>query len=149
MGIFDFVKEVGANVFDTDANAAENIKQHLDIKMSGIDNLDVQFDDGTVTLCGDCANQATKDQAMLIAGNIAGVQKVNADGMTVPPPKPEAPPEPAVEFYEIVSGDTLGGIAKKFYGDASKYVKIFEANRDIIEDANVIFPGQKIRIPKD
>ncbi len=51
------------------------------------------------------------------------------------------------EFYEIVSGDTLGGVAKKFYGKASAYMKIFEANKDIISDPNKIYPGQKIRIP--
>ena len=55
MGLFDFVKDVGRQIFDTDAEAADNIKQHLEIKTTGLSNLDVQFDDGTVTLCGDCA----------------------------------------------------------------------------------------------
>ena len=50
----------------------------------------------------------------------------------------EEPEEEAkVEFYEIVSGDTLGGIAKKYYGSAGKYMKIFEANRDIIDDPQI------------
>jgi nucleoid-associated protein YgaU len=48
----------------------------------------------------------------------------------------------------IKSGDTLSAIAKQFYGDPNKYPKIFEANREVIKDANLIFPGQKIRIPK-
>ena len=42
-----------------------------------------------------------------------------------------------------------GGIAKKYYGSAGKYMKIFEANRDIISDPNKIYPGQKIKIPLD
>ena len=63
-------------------------------------------------------------------------------------PKPEEPEEKS-EIYEIVSGDTLGGIAKKYYGKAGAYMKIFEANRDIISDPNKIYPGQKIRIPLD
>ena len=46
-----------------------------------------------------------------------------------------------------MSGDTLGAIAKRFYGNPSKYTKIFEANKDIISDPNKIYPGQKIRIP--
>ncbi len=148
MGLFDFVKDVGRQLFETDAEAADNIKQHLEIKTTGLSNLDVQFDDGTVTICGDCATPAVREQAILIAGNVKGVTKVIADDLKAPAPKPEEPKEKA-EVYEIVSGDTLGAIAKRYYGKASKYMKIFEANRDIIDDPNKIYPGQKIRIPLD
>ena len=148
MGLFDFVKDVGRQIFDTDAEAADNIKQHLEIKTHGISNLDVKFDDGTVTLCGDCASPAVREQAILLTGNIQGVEKIIADDLHAPEPKPEEPEEKA-EVYEIVSGDTLGAIAKRYYGKASLYTKIFEANRDIIEDPNKIYPGQKIRIPLD
>jgi len=146
MGLFDFVKDVGRQVFDTDAEAADNIKEELEIRTSGLSNLDVKFDDGVVTICGDCTNAAVRDSAILIAGNVQGVEKVVADDLKAPPPPPEEPEE-KVEFYEIVSGDTLGAIAKKFYGKSSKYMAIFEANRDIISDPNKIYPGQKIRIP--
>ncbi|MGB5492377.1 MAG: peptidoglycan-binding protein LysM [Woeseiaceae bacterium] len=148
MGLFDFVKDVGRQVFNTDSEAADNIKQHLEIKTSGLKDLTVEFDDGVATICGECKNQAVRDQAILIAGNIKGVEKVVADDLKAPPPKPEEPEEKA-EIYEIVSGDTLGGIAKKYYGSAGKYMKIFEANREIIKDPNKIYPGQKIRIPLD
>ncbi|MDJ0794888.1 MAG: peptidoglycan-binding protein LysM [Woeseiaceae bacterium] len=148
MGLFDFVKDVGRQIFDTDAEAADNIKQHLEIKTHGLSNLEVAFDDGTVTLCGDCASPAVREQAILITGNIQGVEKIVADDLRAPEPKPEEPEEKA-EVYEIVSGDTLGAIAKRYYGKASMYTKIFEANRDIIEDPNKIYPGQKIRIPLD
>ncbi len=148
MGLFDFVKDVGRQIFDTDAEAADNIKQHLEIKTSGLSNLDVQFDDGTVTICGDCTSEAVRERAILIAGNVQGVEKVVADDLRAPKPKPEEPKEKA-EIYEIVSGDTLGAIAKRYYGNASKYTKIFEANKDIISDPNKIYPGQKIRIPLD
>jgi nucleoid-associated protein YgaU len=148
MGLFDFVKDVGRQIFDTDAEAADNIKNHLEVKTHGLSNLDVKFDDGVVTLCGDCKNEAVRDQAILIAGNIQGVEKVIADDLKAPEPTPEEPQE-KVEIYEIVSGDTLGAIAKRYYGKASAYMKIFEANRDIIDDPNRIYPGQKIRIPLD
>lgn len=148
MGLFDFVKDVGRQVFNTDSEAADNIRQHLEIKTSGIKNITVDFDDGVATICGDCVNQATRDNAVLMVGNIKGVEKVVADDLTFPEPKPEEPEEKA-EVYEIVSGDTLGGIAKKYYGKASQYMRIFEANRDIISDPNKIYPGQKIRIPLD
>ena len=148
MGLFDFVKDVGRQIFDTDAEAADTIKNHLEVKTHGLSNLEVEFDDGTVTLCGDCSNQAVREQAILIAGNIQGVEKIVADDLRAPEPKPEEPEEKA-EIYEIVGGDTLGAIAKRYYGNASKYTKIFEANKDIISDPNKIYPGQKIRIPLD
>ncbi len=49
--------------------------------------------------------------------------------------------------YTVKSGDTLSGIAKQFLGDASKYQKIFEANRDILSDPDRIKPGQVLKIP--
>jgi nucleoid-associated protein YgaU len=51
------------------------------------------------------------------------------------------------KYYIIESGDTLSKIAKQYYGDANQYPKIFDANREVIKGANLIFPGQKIRIP--
>jgi len=148
MGLMDFAKHVGRQIFDTDAEAADNIKEHLDIKLSGLKNLDVQFDDGVATISGECPNEATKNSAILIAGNIKGVEKVIADGLTFPPPKAKEEQE-KVEFYEIVSGDTLGGIAKRYYGKASLYTRIHEANKELIPDPNKIYPGQKIKIPLD
>lgn len=148
MGLFDFVTDVGRQIFDTDNEAADNIKELLEVRTTGLSNLEVAFDDGVVTVCGDCQNAAIRDQAILIAGNVKGVTKVVADDLKAPPPKPEEPEE-KIEFYEIASGDTLGAIAKKFYGKSSRYMKIFEANREIISDPNKIYPGQKIRIPLD
>ncbi len=152
MGFFDFVKDAGRQLFNTDAEAADNIKEHLEVKTSGIRNIDVKFDDGVATICGDCVNQATKDSAVLMVGNIKGVEKVVAEDLKVDAPKPEAPKEPEVQadYYTIEKGDTLGAIAKKHYGKASAYMRIFEANnKDIISDPDKIYPGQKIRIPKD
>jgi nucleoid-associated protein YgaU len=64
--------------------------------------------------------------------------------LKVSPPKPE---EEKVEYYIIQQGDTLSKIAKQYCGDANKYPRIFEANREVIKAAHLIFPGQKIRIP--
>jgi nucleoid-associated protein YgaU len=50
--------------------------------------------------------------------------------------------------YTVVAGDTLSGIAQKYYSDASKWTRIFEANRHQIQDPNHIFPGQVLRIPQ-
>jgi len=50
--------------------------------------------------------------------------------------------------YVVVSGDSLSKIAKRQYGDAQKWPKIYEANRDIIKDPDLIYPGQELRIPE-
>jgi nucleoid-associated protein YgaU len=50
--------------------------------------------------------------------------------------------------YTVVGGDTLSAIAQKFYGDASKWPTIFEANRHQIQNPDNIFPGQLLRIPQ-
>ncbi len=147
MGFMDFMKDVGRQIFDTDDEAADNIKQHLEVKTTGLRNLEVDFDDGVCTIKGECDDQQTKEQAVLIAGNIKGVSKVDADGLRAPKPKAEEVSKD--EFYEIRSGDTLGKIAKQFYGKSSAYMKIFEANREVISDPDKIYPGQKIRIPQE
>jgi nucleoid-associated protein YgaU len=49
--------------------------------------------------------------------------------------------------YTVQAGDTLSGIAKEHLGDAGKYTKIFEANRDVLSDPDKIKPGQVLKIP--
>jgi nucleoid-associated protein YgaU len=64
--------------------------------------------------------------------------------------KPAAPDGNSFKFeqwHEVVSGDTLSKIAKKYYGDPSLYPKIFEANRDVLKNPDLIKVGQKLRIP--
>jgi LysM repeat protein len=148
MSILDFARDLGRQVFDRDDVAADKIKQNLEITMNPISDLSVEYDDGVVTLCGECRSPADRERAILLAGNIEGVEQVVANDLGVRAPKVEEPePEPEGEIYEIQSGDTLSGISKRFYGDAMKYMRIFEANEGIIEDPNRIYPGQKIRIP--
>jgi LysM repeat protein len=50
--------------------------------------------------------------------------------------------------YIVKLGDTLSSISREFYGDASQYLKIFEANRDILRNPNMISPGQELVIPE-
>jgi nucleoid-associated protein YgaU len=50
--------------------------------------------------------------------------------------------------YTVKPGDTLSKIAKAHLGDANAYMKIFEANRDQLQDPNTIKPGQVLRIPQ-
>ena len=53
----------------------------------------------------------------------------------------------AYKSYTIQSGDSLSKIAKREYGDANDWRRIFEANQDVIKDADKIYPGQVIKIP--
>ncbi len=66
------------------------------------------------------------------------------------PPKPgagSADAWDATQWYVVKSGDTLSKIAREFYGDASLYPKIFEANQDQLKSPDLIQVGQKLRIP--
>jgi len=50
--------------------------------------------------------------------------------------------------YTVQSGDTLSAIARQFYGDASLYMKIFEANKSTLTNPDNIAPGQVLHIPE-
>lgn len=56
-------------------------------------------------------------------------------------------PAQTEQTYTVASGDTLSHIARHFYGHASQWHAIFDANRDQIDDPDKIFPGQVLKIP--
>jgi nucleoid-associated protein YgaU len=143
MGLFDFVSDIGKKIFGKDAEAAENIKDYIASENPGIEGLEVSYKDGVVTLGGTAESAAAMEKAVLLAGNIQGVTEVRVDNLTTPAVTEK------VEYYVIKSGDTLSAIAKKYYGNGSLYPRIFEANREVIKNPDLIYPGQKIRIPLD
>jgi nucleoid-associated protein YgaU len=51
------------------------------------------------------------------------------------------------QWYTVVTGDSLSKISKHFYGDGNRWQKIFDANRDQIQDPDLIRPGQRLKIP--
>ncbi len=51
-------------------------------------------------------------------------------------------------IYVVQGGDSLSKISKKFYGDANSWNRIFEANRDVVKNPDLIQPGWKLRIPE-
>ena len=105
-----------------------------------IDGLSVDYDGDTVTVYGQAATVADKEKVVLMLGNIDGVASVD-DRMSV------AVQEPESDFYEVKSGDSLSKIAKEYYGDAHAYNVIFEANRPMLKDPTLIYPGQVLIIP--
>ncbi len=154
MGLFDFVKDIGHKLFTSDADAAKAITDHINANNPGIDSLSVIFKDGKATIIGITKSEEAAQKAVLMAGNVKGVDEVISkidiladDAAEDTAPRQLTEPDD-VDFYIIKSGDTLSKIAREVYGNANLYNKIFEANREVIKDPNLIFPGQKIRIPK-
>ena len=54
----------------------------------------------------------------------------------------------ATRTYTVQPGDSLSKISQQFYGNASEYMKIFEANRNQLDNPNTIRPGQQLIIPE-
>ena len=98
MGIFDFLKDSGKDVDEGKiAEAAEHsIRTALGDQF---ENLSVSFEDGTVTLSGTAASQEAKEKAVLLAGNVRGVDRVNDDQVQVK--EPATKPEQEAVFYTI------------------------------------------------
>lgn len=141
MGLFDFAKDIGKKIFGSEDEAPEKLKEHIEEDNPGISNLEVQVEDGIATLKGEADSPGALEKAILMAGNALGISEVKADEVSAPEQTDE------VQFYEIQKGDSLWKIAKSFYGNGNDYPKIFEANKEVIKDPDLIFPGQKIRIP--
>lgn len=158
MGLFSFIKNAGAKVFGigkTDAEeaaeaaaaelraeeaAARKLEETIrDLELQ-VEGLNVHIDDDKATISGAAYDQATKEKVVLVVGNTDGIATVD-DQMSVENVEPEA------QFHTVVSGDTLGKIAKKYYGNAMKYPVIFEANKPMLKDPDLIYPGQVLRIP--
>lgn len=160
MGLFSFIKEAGEKLFggkaanateNTDAaqpqdtlnaSAAQAIQTYIATQQLGVSDLQVRFDatTGTVTVTGVANTQQDLEKVTLCCGNVANVHAVD-NQMTVSHPEPEA------QYHDVVRGDTLSAIAKKYYGDANKYPVIFEANKPMLSHPDKIYPGQKLRIP--
>jgi nucleoid-associated protein YgaU len=81
-------------------------------------------------------------------GNVQSGGSSTAAAPTAKPTAPPASPTPAPRTYTVVAGDSLSKIAKKLYGDGNKWKRIFEANRDIIKNPDLIRPGQVLKIPE-
>lgn len=144
MGLFDFAKGIGKKVFGTDDDdASKKLQAHIEEDNPGMTNLQVSVEDGVATITGEAESAGALEKAILMAGNAMGIEEVRAGDVVAPESEFE------VQYYEIVKGDSLWKIATKFYGDGNKYKKILAENLQVIKDPDLIFPGQKIRIPMD
>lgn len=162
MGIFDFVTDAGGKlggaVFDMlneDEDISKpttiapermnelrqaNITKSIEALDTEVENLSVAVDGPKATVGGVVNTQQCCEKVILTAGNQHGIAQVDSQ-LEVQNPEPEA------TLYTVQSGDTLGKIAKEFYGNAGSYMKIFEANQPMLTDPNKIYVGQALRIP--
>jgi nucleoid-associated protein YgaU len=106
-----------------------------------IQNGDVREEDGKLFVSGTAQTPYEKD---LLWNEI---KKVGGDEPTDIEASIEVADDSRYHTHTVVRGDTLGHIAKHYYGKANQYPKIFEANRDILDDPNKIRRGQELVIP--
>jgi len=145
MGLFDMF----GKSFDEQVKNAMN---DIGSTTPGVSGLQAEVRGKVITLKGkaesrEAANLAMQklDQAVKAENIVNAIEVVKK-----PEPVAEPAPEPvsAERFYEVVAGDTLGAISQKYYGKASQYMKIFEANKDILDNPDLIKVGQKLKIPE-
>ena len=152
MGIFSFIKNAGASVFgigktteEENAEKSGQLRNAVSALELAVADLSIEVDDDTVKLWGEAADLATKEKVVLVVGNTNGVASVE-DNLTVA--EVEVIEEALMaQFHTVESGDTLGKIAKNYYGNAMKYPVIFEANKPMLSHPDKIYPGQVLRIP--
>jgi nucleoid-associated protein YgaU len=150
MGLISFIKNAGDKIFKSEEKKeqekADLILSH--IRKFGFDTSDikVKVDDDKVILMGSVDTIDNRNKVIVTAGNIEGIAKVD-DWLVVKNPPAVAPPPPEKQYYTVKKGDYLSKIAKEVYGDAKKYNIIFEANKPMLKDPDLIYPGQVLVIP--
>jgi LysM repeat protein len=119
----------------------------------GVRNLGAKIEGKVVTLTGDAPSRDISVQVMenfdklVRTDNTVNAMRIDAP-KAAPAPAPPPPPKAAERIHQVVAGESLSKIALKYYGNGNKYMKIFEANRDILSNPDLIKPGQKLRIPE-
>lgn len=150
MGLISFIKNAGEKIFKSEEKKeqekADLILSH--IKKFGFDTSDIQVkvDDDKVILMGSVDTIDNKNKVVVTAGNVNGIATVD-DWLVVRNPPVVTPPPPEKQYYTVKKGDYLSKIAKEVYGDAKKYNIIFEANKPMLKDPDLIYPGQVLVIP--
>jgi nucleoid-associated protein YgaU len=144
MGLIDFVLSAGEKLFGGGGPSPEEKAQALRnaIMKHGleVENLKVEVKEDVAVISGTTPSQEMREKIILAAGNNEGIARVD-DRLEVVKPEPEA------QYYTVKKGDSLSKISKQYYGDAMKYPVIFEANKPMLKDPDLIYPGQVLRIP--
>lgn len=151
MGLINFIKNAGEKIFGKseekkEKEKADLIVAHIQKYGFSTNEIMVVVDDEKVFLSGNVDTYETKNKIIVIAGNIEGISEVE-DRLLVITPLANTPVEPAKQYYTVKKGDYISKIAKEVYGNANKYPIIFEANRPMLKNPDLIYPGQVLIIP--
>lgn len=158
MGLFSFIKDAGSKLFgDSDEQKAENLTTEITEAGFEVSELEIVFEDEKVTVTGEANSKENIEKIILLVGNTEGVSEVD-NQLTVMTLEEEIIEEieeiekeiekiEEPKFYTVKAGDYLGKIAQEVYGDSSKYVQLFEANKPMLKSPDAIYPGQVLRIP--
>jgi len=150
MGLISFIKNAGDKLFKSEEKReqekADLITAHIKKFGFNTSDLQVKVDADRVILSGSIDTQENKNKVIVTAGNVEGISAVD-DWIVVKNPPVVQPPVPEKQFYTVKKGDYLSKIAKEVYGNANKYTVIFEANKPMLKDPNLIYPGQVLVIP--
>ena len=144
MGIWSFIKDAGKaiGIGGDEAPAPEELKKEVESLGLDASGVEIETEGDKVKVSGKSLTQELREKIVLAVGNVAGVAEVE-DAI-----EPEETAVAAV-FHTVEKGDTLWAVSSKAYGDGSKYMKIFEANKPMLSDPDKIYPGQVLRIPQD
>lgn len=170
MGSFSFTKNAGENVFNENKAASEKtdlILAHLKKYDLIPDNMTASFEGEKLIVEGEVNSIHEKNKILATAGNIHGISEIedritlagatvgSTWGANATGPESATTNEPAAavdiasseQFYTVKKGDYLSKISREVYGNANKYPLIFEANKPMLKDANLIYAGQVLVIP--
>ena len=144
MGLIDFFKNAGEKLFgrESDEEKKEKLLKHVKGLGLPVDGLSIIVKDEVVTVKGKVDSTEHAEKIALALGNVEGVRKVD-NQLEVEAEEPT----PKATYHTVEKGDTLSKISKAVYGDPLKYNVIFEANKPMLKDPNLIYPGQVLRIP--
>ena len=115
-----------------------------------LQNLNMEGDKLLIRASAPSADLKNKvwDQIKLVDPNFSDlIADIQAPAAAAAAAAGNAPSTTAAKTYTVQAGDSLSKIAKQFYGDANKYMKIFEANKDKLTDPDKIKPGMDLVIP--
>ena len=163
MSVFSFIKDAGEKIFGKEkeqeegnlevseakneilrkenARAASKLLEIIEELDLAVENPVINIEANTATVYGLVDSQEIREKIVLLIGNSEGIARVD-DRLAVKIEAPEA------SFHTVERGENLSNIAKEYYKDSNKYLKIFEANKPMLKDPDKIYPGQVLRIPR-
>lgn len=153
----NFLKEAGKKIFGGSDDAAKSadggvaadmvstlrsgaLHKLLDSMNLDVSDVGISVEGSTATVSGTAGDQATKEKVTLTLGNVEGIDAVE-NHMEVSEEADES------RFYEVQKGDSLWKISTEMYGNGARYQEIVDANQPMIVNADLIYPGQQLRIP--